>query len=441
MKSAKISTCRYSLSGSLTFPGDKSLSHRAIMFGSLAEGRSHFTNVLSGEDCVCTRKAFEAMGVSIESSNDGTELWINGVGLGGLKAPASELYMGNSGTSLRLLMGLLAGQSFSSTLTGDPSLSNRPMGRVVDPLRQMGANIEGRDGGNLAPLTVTGSPLKGTNHHLSLSSAQVKSALLLAGLYAKGTTRVTEPVKSRDHTERFLKHFGAVIDESGTTVSLFGGQRLTASAFAIAGDISSAAFFMAAALLVADSTIHFRSILHNPTRTGIFDALKRMGVYHLPDYQPHREGQLSGPEPIADFALSPRSLERIIIRQEELPSLIDEIPILCVLATQAKGTSIIHDADELRVKETDRIHSMVSQLSKMGAKIKSERNTIFIDGPTRLKGRVVNSFKDHRTAMSLIMAGLIAEGETLVEDIECIDTSFPSFFHLLKQIGVNYQTL
>ncbi len=435
MRSVKIQKAKNGLSGTLSFPGDKSLSHRAIIFGSLAEGTSCFTNVLAGEDCVCTRKAFEAMGVRIESKNNDTELTIHGVGLKGLKEPKKELYLGNSGTSMRLLMGLLAGQNFSATLTGDPALSSRPMKRVTEPLRQMGAKIEGKEDGNFAPITIHGSKLKGIDYKSLISSAQVKSAVLLAGFYAEGETRVTEPVKSRDHTERFLKHFGVQITESDLTVSIKGGQKLTATPFEIAGDISSAAFFMAMGLLVPGSKIDFSKVLNNQTRSGILAVLKRMAVSLG---QSNLAIQL-GPERVANFSLQANALKAFEIKREELPSLIDEIPILCVLATQAQGESVIHDADELRVKESDRIESIIGLLKPMGANIWAEGNTIYVKGPTPLKGAVVDSKKDHRIAMSGVVAGLIAEGETTVQDIECIDTSFPTFFHLLEQLKVPFR--
>jgi len=266
----------------------------------------------------------------------------------------------------------------------------------------------------------------------------VKSALLLAGLYARGETRVTEPEKSREHTERFLKFFSVKIKEEGLTVSIEGGQKLEARSFEIAGDISSAAFFMAMAALIPVSKISFRDVLWNPTRTGVVEALKRMGV----EFQ-NLSVKNDGPEPTADFAIvgttHASSLRSFEIKKQGLPALIDEIPILTVLATQAKGTSVIHDADELRVKETDRIDSMVGNLSKMGAKIWVQGNTLYVEGPTPLKGAVVNSFKDHRTAMSIIVAGMIAKGETVVEDVECVRTSFPAFFELLGKLGVPYQ--
>jgi len=429
----KIKKSSQGLSGKLSFPGDKSLSHRAIIFGSLAEGDSHFTNVLNAEDCNCTRKAFESMGVEIHTDDSG-DLRIKGKGLHSLKAPARELYLGNSGTSMRLLLGILAGQLFEVTLTGDISLSARPMRRVTDYLKEMGASFEGKDNANFAPIKVKGGKLKGIDATLSMPSAQVKSAILLAGLYAEGITRVTEPAKSRDHTERFLKYFGASIEEKGLTVSLKGGQKLKAKSFEIAGDISSAAFFMAMTLLMPGSGIEFLSVLDNPTRAGMWEVLVKMGVTDN-----RKRGESGGPEMVADFALRTQQLKAFEIKKEELPTLIDEIPILTVLATQAKGTSVIHDADELRVKETDRIHSMVSQLSKMGAKIKAEGSTIIIEGPTALHGARVDSFKDHRTAMALIVAGLLADGETWVQDVDCINTSFPDFFQLLKKVGGRYE--
>ena len=435
MKSILIKKNQKALSGRLSFPGDKSLSHRAIIFGSLAQGVSHFTNVLPSEDCVCTRKAFESMGVRIESKSAG-DLTIHGRGLRALKKPQSQIDCGNSGTSMRLLAGVLAGNDFEAVLTGDPSLSRRPMGRVTEHLKAMGAVIDGLENGNFAPLKVRGGALKGIDAKLKISSAQVKSAILLAGLYAAGTTRVTEPVRSRDHTERFLQYFGASMKIDGLTAILEPGKELKARSFEVAGDISSAAFFMALAVLSSQASLEFLSVLANPTRTGITEILKRMGAKFDPQVR-----AADGPEPVADFSLGSRSLKAFEIKKEELPSLIDEVPILTVMATQAQGTSVIHEADELRVKETDRIHSMVTTLTQMGAKIRAEKNTLFIKGPTPLKGARVDSFKDHRTAMSLIVAGLIAEGQTRVDDLDCINTSFPNFFELLKKTGAGFELI
>ena len=430
----KIKKIDHSLFGKLSFPGDKSLSHRAIIFGSLAKGESHFTNVLAGEDCVCTRKAFEKLGVWIRASSP-TDLTIKGRGLYALKAPREAIDLGNSGTAIRLLMGILAGNPFEATLTGDSSLCSRPMRRVTDYLKQMGATLEGRDSANFAPIKIKGGKLRGIEVKLPISSAQVKSAILLAGLYAEGRTSVTEPVGSRDHTERFLKYFCGSIEKKGLTVSIEGGQKLKAKSFKIAGDISSAAFFMAMAMLVKGSDISFKEVLWNPTRLGTVEVMKRMGAH----FDELKLSDTEGPEVVSDFSIQPQPLNAFEIEREELPSLIDEVPILTVLATQAKGKSIIHDADELRVKETDRIHSMVSQLSKIGARIEAKGNTIVVEGPTALHGAKVNSFKDHRTAMSLVVAGMLADGETTVRDIECINTSFPNFFELLKKMKVGYE--
>ncbi len=435
MKTVKIKKIDRPLKGILTFPGDKSLTHRAIIFGSLAKGLSSFSNMLPAEDCVCTRKAFENLGVQMQVLSP-TTLKINGKGLCSLSAPKSEIYLGNSGTAMRLLLGVLAGNPFQATLTGDESLSSRPMGRVTEYLKKMGASFEGRDHAHFAPITVKGAELRGIHAVLPIPSAQVKSALLLAGLYAKGHTSVTEPVKSRDHTEKFLTYFGGKINVEDLKVSVQGPQELVARNFEIPGDISSAAFFMAAAAIIKSSSVHFGSILWNPTRTGIANVLGRMGV-PLEMTGLHHDG----PEETADFSLSSKKLKAFEIRKEELPSLIDEIPILTVLATQASGTSVIHDAEELRVKETDRIHSMTTALGKMGAKIRVQGHSLFIEGPTSLRGATVHSFKDHRTAMSMIIAGMIADGETVVEDVDCIDTSFPNFFELLGKCGVWVDTV
>lgn len=435
MKNVRINKVTHSPKGALSFPGDKSLSHRAIIFGSLAEGESHFTNVLPAEDCVCTLEAFRAMGVEIRQKSP-TELTIVGQGLRSLRVPKRELWMGNSGTAMRLLLGVLAGQDFEATLTGDPSLSSRPMRRVTDYLKQMGAVIEGKDGANFAPLQVHGGKLKAIDAKLPIASAQVKSALLLAGLYAEGETQITEPEKSRDHTERFLHYFGAEgIKERGLTVSITAPKKLEGRSFEIAGDVSSAAFFMGLAALVAGAEISFRSVLWNPTRTGIVDILKGMGV------QIERlKVSEKGPELTADFIIRhTKDLKPFNISKTELPRLIDEVPILTLLATQAQGVSVIHDADELRVKETDRIHSMVTGLSSLGAKVKSEGNTIIIEGPTPLKGATLDSFKDHRTAMSFLVAGMIAKEPVTVKDLDCINTSFPNFFELLKTLGIGVQ--
>ncbi|MBI4353241.1 MAG: 3-phosphoshikimate 1-carboxyvinyltransferase [Candidatus Omnitrophica bacterium] len=433
MQNVRIKKPERAVSGELFFPGDKSLSHRAIILAALAKGVSSFTNVLPAEDCVRTREAFRAMGVEMETPSP-TDLVVHGRGLHSLREPQGELSLGNSGTSMRLLLGVLAGNPFQVTLTGDPSLSSRPMRRVTDYLRQMGASVEGRDNANYAPLTIRGGKLKGIDALLPIASAQVKSALLLAGLYAEGRTSVTEPLRSRDHTERFLSYFGVVLKEEGLKVSVGGGQELAAKSFEIAGDISSAAFFMALALLVPGSKILFRSVLWNPTRTGVLKILEKGGAVIRVEAL-HSDG----PEQTADFTIEAKPLRAFEVTKEEIPSVIDELPILMVLATQAKGTSVIHEASELRVKETDRIVSMAAGLSEMGAKVEVKGDTIMVQGPASLHGARVSSFKDHRTAMSLLVAGTAAEGETVVEDVDCINTSFPSFFELLGDLRIPYE--
>lgn len=429
MRNIEVQPASQPLNGELFFPGDKSLSHRAVIFGSLAEGVSSFRNLLPGEDCVCTREAFRQMGVQI-TVHDPTNLTIKGMGHRALQQPKEPIWCGNSGTTMRLLLGVLSGCSFEAILTGDPSLSKRPMRRVTDWLRQMGARFEGNDNANFAPIRVTGGELKAIHANLPVASAQVKSAILLAGLFAKGSTAVTEPVKSRDHTERYLSFFGADLAENDLTVTLPEGQKLQARSFDIPGDISSAAFFMAMALLVPGSRIQMRSVLWNPTRTGIVNCLEKMGVDVTVEAL-HK----NGPEVAADLSLVHTPLRAFEIEKHELPALIDEVPILTVLATQADGVSVIHDAAELRVKETDRIESMVQNLTRMGADIRAEGNSIVIKGPTKLKAAETESFGDHRTAMSMIVAGLTAQGKTIVKDTDCINTSFPSFFELLKKVG------
>lgn len=430
IRSVRLERCARTRAATLSFPGDKSLSHRAIMFGSLAQGTSSFTNVLAGEDCVCTRRAFEAMGVSVTSA-DPTRVIIEGAGLGGLRAPKEELYLGNSGTSMRLLLGILAGQPFEAALTGDPSLSSRPMKRVTAYLRQMGAVVSGKDDANYAPLAIRGGALRGMDFQLPMSSAQVKSALLLAGLYASGSTAVTEPVRSRDHTERFLRYFGGDVEVDGLTVRVRGGQALEARSFEIAGDISSAAFFIAIGCLVPSDGLRLRNVLWNPTRTGLIRVLERSGA----DIRAERLSE-QGPEPTADLLVRRCGLKAFEVQRSELPALIDEVPILAVLASQAEGVSIFHEADELRVKETDRIRSMVELLTRMGGKAWAEGNTLYVQGPCALRGAELESYRDHRTAMSGVVAALVAEGPTRVNDVDCIKTSFPSFFELLGQLGI-----
>lgn len=380
--------------------------------------------MLESADCVATWRALEGLGVRIE--RDGPEVVVTGAGLRGLAAPDGPIDCANSGTTMRILAGVLAGQSFETTLVGDDSLSRRPMGRVVDPLRAMGADITPGDGGR-PPLAIAGRRLRGANHRLSVASAQVKSALLLAGLLADGTTSVMEPALSRDHTERMLRYFGAVVDSAGNTHSIAGDQPLTAHPVGVCGDLSSAAFFIVGALIVPGSELTLTGVGVNPTRVGILDVAREMGA----NIQLQAEREVSG-EAVADVHVRTSGLIGADIGGDIIPRLIDELPIVAVAATQASGTTTIRDAAELRVKETDRIAATVKELAKMGARIEERPDGMVIEGSARLRGALCDSHGDHRIAMALAIAGLAAEGETTIRGAECIDVSFPGFAGLLE---------
>lgn len=417
-----------SLAGAITVPGDKSISHRAVMFGALAEGTTHVTGFLPADDCISTMRCFEAMGVHVERLSD-TELKIHGVGLYGLKEPEDVLNTGNSGTTTRILPGILAGQDLFAVLNGDESIRRRPMGRVVEPLRQMGAIIHGRGRGNYAPLAIKGTALRGIRYDLPVASAQVKTCLLFAGLMAKGETVLTEPSRSRDHTERMLELFGAEIAFGEKAYRIEGGQTLKATHVDVPGDISSAAFFIVAALISADADIIIGNVGLNPTRTGLCDALQAMGVRIE-----HDDPVNVSNEPRATLRVAPMRLHGTTIEGELIPRLIDEIPILAVAATQAEGRTVIKDAKELRVKESDRIAALSTELRKMGAQIEELEDGMIITGPTKLKGATVESHGDHRIAMSLAIAATIADGETTIENAECISISYPTFEATLRSI-------
>jgi 3-phosphoshikimate 1-carboxyvinyltransferase len=413
--------------GAISVPGDKSISHRSIMFGSLARGTTVVRGFLRGEDTISTLKAFRSMGVN--ACDDGEVIRIQGAGLHGLKEPVDVLDCGNSGTSMRLLTGMLAGQDFFSVLSGDQYLRNRPMGRVIEPLAGMGATIFGRAGGTRAPLAIQGAPLKGISFTSPVASAQVKSAILLAGLYADGETRVMEPSLSRDHSERMLRYFGADIEPLPNGARVRGGRILEGQEVLVPGDISSAAFFIVAALLVPDSELLITGVGMNPTRTGIIDILQRMGA----SIEQMNVRETSG-EPVADLLVRSSSLRGIDIGGELVPRAIDEFPIIFVAAACAEGKTVLRDARELRVKETDRIAAMAANLSKAGVTVVETEDGMEITGGDRLLGCTVDSFGDHRIAMSMIMAGLVAKGETTVTDVGCISTSFPSFIDLLERV-------
>lgn len=417
------------LKGAIQLPGDKSISHRSVMIGSIANKETVVENLLKCEDVLCTMEAFRAMGVKIDENKD--NVIVRGNGLMGLKKPKDPIYLGNSGTSMRLLLGILAGQDFEATLTGDPSLSKRPMKRVTVPLRQMGAAIEGAEDANFAPLKIIGSKkLSGITYKMPESSAQVKSSILLAGLYAQGQTTVIEPSKSRDHTERMLRLFGSDIKEEGLKVSIKGGKELSTTNIKIPGDISAAAFFIVASSIIKNSCITIKDIGLNPTRTGIIDILESMGAKI--DILIHSTQSF---EPRGDLTVSASKLKGTVIKGDMIPRAIDELPICMVAACFANGITKIIGAKELRVKETDRINSMVTNLKKMGAEIEVENDDIIIEGTGKLKGARVDSFKDHRTAMSMVVAGMASEGETTVQDTDCVKTSFPGFMDTFSKVA------
>jgi 3-phosphoshikimate 1-carboxyvinyltransferase len=414
------------LQGEVRVPGDKSISHRAVIFGSIAEGETEIHGLLRGEDSLNTLRAFMKMGVEID--DQGATVRIAGTGLGGLQEPKDVLDLGNSGTGMRLLAGLLAGRDFFSVLTGDVYLCRRPMGRITRPLRNMGASILGRDDARLAPLAIQGGGLQGMEYLSPVSSAQVKSSILLAGLSASGRTTVIEPVLSRDHTERMLRRFGYEVEQEGNRVSLTGGGRLCGCSIKVPSDFSSAAFFIVAALIVKGSGLLIRDVGINPTRAGLLPILERMGA------EVHVEETVAGEEPVADIRVCSTILEGTNVEPEEVPGAIDEFPILCVAAAFAEGETRITGAAELRVKETDRIHAMVENLRSIGAEVEELEDGMIIRGQKSLRGGVCNSFGDHRVAMSMAVAGLRCREGVKIEDTQCIGTSFPGFREILKGV-------
>ena len=418
-----------SVRGEITVPGDKSVSHRSIMIGSLADGVTHVTGFLEGEDALATLNAFKAMGVKIEGPENG-KVTIHGVGMKGLKQPEADLDLGNSGTSMRLMSGLLSGQDFDSTLTGDRSLSSRPMKRVTDPLALMGARIDTNDG--KAPLKVRGgSALKGIHYDMPIASAQVKSCLLLAGMYAEGVTSVTEPGVTRDHTERMLTAFGYPVITEGNKISIEGGHRLKACDLQVPGDISSAAFFMVAASIAENAELLLRNVGINPTRTGVIDILKLMGgdITLVKEYE-------CGGEPVADILVKSAKLKGINIPEELVPLAIDEFPVLFVAAACAEGETILTGAKELRVKESDRIQVMADGLVTLGIDAKPTEDGIVIQGGQLTTGKV-HAHDDHRIAMSFAVASLRSEGVVEIEDCANVATSFPGFVDLANSVGLN----
>ena len=410
----------------ITVPGDKSVSHRAVMFGSIAQGDTEITGFLTGDDCMSTISCFKKLGIDIEVNGD--KVVVHGKGLHGLNAPKELLDVGNSGTTIRLISGLLAGQDFNCKLNGDASIQKRPMNRVIKPLSMMGANIKSTNDG-YAPLEITGTPLKGIEYHMPVASAQVKSSILLASLYAEGETVVIEDMPSRDHTEIMLNYFGADIKNDNGRITSCPVKELYGKPVTVPADISSAAFFIAAGLLTPNSEITVKNVGINKTRTGIIDAFKQMGA----DIEITNE-HLAGGEPVGDIVAKTSSLKAITLGGDMIPRMIDEIPVFAVAALAAEGTTVIKDARELKVKESNRIATMIEELGKMGADITETEDGMIIGGGQSLHGAETYSHLDHRVAMSIAVAALNAEGETVITDADCVGISFPDFYELLDGI-------
>ena len=415
------------LHGEVTIPGDKSISHRSVMFGSIAKGETEITNFLQGADCLSTISCFRAMGIEIE--NDGNRVLVHGKGLHGLTKPNHVLDCGNSGTTTRLISGILSAQNFDVTLTGDASIQKRPMKRIMDPLSLMGADIRSINENGCAPLAISGRPLHGIHYQSPVASAQVKSAILLAGLYADGETRVTEPYVSRNHSELMLSHFGADVHTEDTTAVIRPVKELYGQKIEVPGDISSAAFFLAAGLLIPDSEILIRNVGINPTRDGILRICKDMGA----DITLLNE-KTSG-EPTADLLVRSSILHGTVIGGSVIPTLIDELPMIAAMACFADGETIIKDASELKVKESNRIAVMVENLSAMGADVEETEDGMIIRGGKPLHGAVIDSHLDHRIAMTFAITGCMAEGETEILGAECVNISYPGFYDDLKRLS------
>lgn len=420
-------TNNYTFHGELSVPGDKSISHRSIMFGAIADGLTEVTNFLQGADCLSTISCFRSLGIEIENQQD--KILIHGKGLHGLHASRQILDVGNSGTTTRLISGILAGQPFESTLNGDASIQKRPMKRIFTPLSAMGASFQSLKGNDCAPFTISGGQLHGIHYESPVASAQVKSAILLAGLYAEGTTSVTEPVLSRNHTELMLSGFGAVITSSGTTASIEPEPDLKGQQIHVPGDISSAAYFIALGLMTPNSEILIKNVGINPTRDGIIKAALAMGG----NLTLLNERTVSG-EPVADILVKSSSLHGTSIGGELIPTLIDELPIIAVMAAFADGTTTITDAQELRVKESDRIAVVTENLSAMGGNITPTEDGMIIEGGVPLHGTCIKTHLDHRIAMAFAIAGLNADGITTFDDKNVVTISYPAFFEDIKQL-------
>ena len=419
-------TKQHALKGNVTVPGDKSISHRSIMFGAIAQGLTEVTGFLQGADCLSTISCFRRLGIEIR--NEKTKVLIYGRGLHGLSAPSSVLDAGNSGTTTRLISGILAGQDFPSSITGDASIQKRPMGRIFRPLSEMGASFVSKFDNDCAPFTIRGGHLRGIHYNSPVASAQVKSCILLAGLYADGETSVTEPLLSRNHTELMLKGFGADVKSHGTTAVIQPEPHLEGQKIQVPGDISSAAYFIAAGLLIPGSEILIQNVGINPTRDGILKVAGEMGAKIT-----YLNKRLVSGEPVADLLVRSCSLQGVTIGGDIIPTLIDEIPVISVMAALADGTTVIKDAGELRVKESDRIAVVTENLKAMGADIQATPDGMIIRGGRPLHGCLIQTHMDHRIAMAFTVAGMCADGETTFSDARCVDISYPEFFtHMMR---------
>lgn len=415
------------LNGTIIVPGDKSISHRAVMFGSIATGKTTVSGFLLGEDCLSTIDVFRKLGVKIDV--DGTNVAIESKGMDAWDEPSEVLYTGNSGTTTRLMLGILSGTKLHTIMTGDASIGKRPMRRVVDPLRLMGADIRGRENGQYTPLAIQGTDLTAIDYTMPVASAQVKSAILLAGLRANGTTIVREKEVSRDHTERMLRQFGASVEVENGVVSFEGGQQLKGTHVNVPADISSAAFFLVAGAIVPNSKITMPNVGINPTRAGILEVLEKMGANMDIEIEDEQSA-----EPTATITIQTSSLKGTTIEGDIIPRLIDEIPIIALLATQAAGKTVIRNAEELKVKETDRIYAVVTELKKLGANIEATDDGMIIHGPTPLSGGSVKTYGDHRIGMMCAIAALLTDSTVEMDDPDCIAISYPTFFEHIDSL-------
>ena len=416
------------LHGTISIPGDKSISHRSIMFGSIAEGTTTIRNFLMGADCLATIDCFRSMGIAIDVSDE--VVTVHGKGLHGLTKPDKTLDVGNSGTTTRLISGILSGQDFDVTLSGDESLNSRPMKRIMTPLNAMGANITSVHNNGCAPLSIKGSKIKAFHYDSPVASAQVKSAVLLAGLYGDGPTSVTEPAVSRNHTELMLQSFGVDVRCEGKTATVYPPETMTGQDIVVPGDISSAAYFIVAGLITPDSQITMKHVGINPTRDGIIKVCQAMGADIILSNIQDDNG-----EPTADITVKSSKLHGTVIGGDLIPTLIDELPIIAVLACFAEGETVIKNAEELKVKESNRIDLMVNNLVRMGADAIATEDGMIIHGGKPLHGISINCNYDHRIAMTFSIAGINADGETVIEDAQCVDVSYPTFYDTLKQLA------